>query len=80
MYCLIKVIRDSVSNGLVIKDHGRRYLSEVGGMRSEDGYTGKTMMRILCSRDMSDFNIVNADKYIFCKPYQTSFLQSFLYL
>ena len=68
MYCLIKVIRNGVSNGLVTKDHGRGYLSEVGGTRSEDGYTGKTTKRIPWSRKMSDFNIVNADKYIFCKP------------
>ena len=68
MYCLIKVIIYGVSNGLVIKDHGCRYLSKVGGMRIEDGCTGKTTKRIPCSRVMSYFNIVNADKYIFCKP------------
>ena len=67
MYCLIKVIIDGVSNGLVTNDHGRRYLSKVGGMRIEDGCTGKTTKRIPCSRVMSYFNIVNADKYIFYK-------------
>ena len=50
MYCLIKVIRNGVSNGLVTKDHGRGYLSEVGGTRSEDGYTGKITKRIPWSR------------------------------
>ena len=67
-----------------MKDHGCRYLSEVGGMLSGDGYAGKTSIefRVIKHRPMltllmlTNISFVNLHKN---GSYSLNFGQSYLY-